>query len=214
MRIPGRLGRARVLVAEFDAIMDVIADRLHQRPTLRSLAEQGPRRVRQAIGLAVAATEQIDQDLHRQVFQCMLLRLRGRRRPARPCPASENPWTRSAGRRGRGSHGRNCRSCRDTCWRGSADQAACDPASAGRESVTDGRSASGSWASAADSRRKFRSRREFFIETGAFRLCSRRALARRSLDPPAALTFTATFMAQMIRRAPNHVPCSGIASRG
>ena len=45
MRIPGGLGRAGMLVAEFDAIMDVIADRLHQRPALRNLPEQRPRLV-------------------------------------------------------------------------------------------------------------------------------------------------------------------------
>ena len=68
MGIPRRLCRAGMGVAEGDAIVDIVADRLHQRPTLRNLREQGPRRIRQAIGLAVAAAEQIDQHLHRQVF--------------------------------------------------------------------------------------------------------------------------------------------------
>jgi hypothetical protein len=61
------------------AIVDIIADRFHERPTLPDLPKKGPRHIRQAIGLAIAAAEQIDQDLHRQVFQRMLLRLRGRR---------------------------------------------------------------------------------------------------------------------------------------
>ena len=38
----------------------------------------------------------------------------------------------------------------EPCWRESTDQAASDRASADRKGVTDGRSASGSWASAAD----------------------------------------------------------------
>jgi hypothetical protein len=45
MRIPCRLGRAGVSVAENDAIVDIIADRIRQRPTLRNLSEQGPRRI-------------------------------------------------------------------------------------------------------------------------------------------------------------------------
>jgi hypothetical protein len=43
------------------------------------LPKEGPRYVRQAIGLAVTAAEQIDQNLNREVFQIMLHRLRGSR---------------------------------------------------------------------------------------------------------------------------------------
>ena len=57
-----------MLVTERDVIMDVIADRLHQRPALRNLPEKGPCDIREAIGLAIAAAEKINQDVHRQVF--------------------------------------------------------------------------------------------------------------------------------------------------
>jgi hypothetical protein len=43
-----RLGRAGMAIAKGDAIVDIIADRLHQRPPLPNLAEKGPRRIRQA----------------------------------------------------------------------------------------------------------------------------------------------------------------------
>jgi hypothetical protein len=55
------LGRIRMLVTERDAIVDIIADRLHELPALRNQPEKAPRRIRQAIGLAVAATEQKDR---------------------------------------------------------------------------------------------------------------------------------------------------------
>ena len=73
---PCGFGRARMLVAEFDPIMDVIADRLHERPAFRNAPKQGPRFVRQAIGLAVPAAKQIDQNVHRQIFQRVLVGLR------------------------------------------------------------------------------------------------------------------------------------------
>jgi len=75
MGVPRCLARARVLVTEREAIVDIVANRLHQRPTLRNLPEKGPRRIRQAIGLAVAAGKQVEQSVHRQIVQCMLLRL-------------------------------------------------------------------------------------------------------------------------------------------
>ena len=154
----------RMLVAERDAIVDVVADRLHQRPTFGNLPNSDHAVSRQPVGLAVTAAEQIDQDLHRQVFQGMLLRLRSDRvrLAARPAPGSPSTW--SAGRPARGSRGRNCRNRRDRCWRGSADRAACDPNSAGRGCATDARSTTGSWASAGGTRRKSRSPREFSLQ--------------------------------------------------
>jgi hypothetical protein len=58
--------------------MDVIADCLGQRPPLGSLPKKGPRGIRKAIGLAIAAAEQIDQDVDRKLFQWMLHSLRSR----------------------------------------------------------------------------------------------------------------------------------------
>jgi hypothetical protein len=40
--VPGRLCRARVLVTELYAIVDIVADRLNQRPPLGDIAEPGP----------------------------------------------------------------------------------------------------------------------------------------------------------------------------
>ena len=50
-----------MLVAEGDMLVDEIADRLHQPPTFTHLAESRPGDVRQAVGLAIAAAEQINQ---------------------------------------------------------------------------------------------------------------------------------------------------------
>jgi len=69
-RRPGRVG---VGIVEGDAAVDEIADRLHQRPALRHLPEQRPRRRHQAVGLAVAAAEQKEQDVDRQVLERVLL---------------------------------------------------------------------------------------------------------------------------------------------
>src|SRR5208282_341219 len=73
MRVPGGFGRAGVLVAEFDAVVDVVADRLHQRPAFCDIAELGPRDLYETIGFAVTAAEQIDQRLDRELLQGMLI---------------------------------------------------------------------------------------------------------------------------------------------
>src|SRR6185436_11695546 len=52
--VPGRLGRARMLVAERDVAMDEVADRMDARPARWRLFEQLPGHVGQAAGLAVA----------------------------------------------------------------------------------------------------------------------------------------------------------------
>src|ERR1700683_459652 len=57
VRLPGAFGRARVRVAELDVAVDVIANRLHQRPALGRGAEFGPRQLDEAIGFAVPAAE-------------------------------------------------------------------------------------------------------------------------------------------------------------
>jgi hypothetical protein len=53
--LPRPFGRARVLVTACDAIADAVANRVHQRLTLRGLAEKGGRGIRKAIGLSVPA---------------------------------------------------------------------------------------------------------------------------------------------------------------
>src|SRR5271165_2923407 len=58
--VPGRHGRARMLVAKRDVAVDEIADRLDARPTRWRRFEELPRRIGQAIGLAVATAEEKD----------------------------------------------------------------------------------------------------------------------------------------------------------
>ena len=50
-----------VRVAEADALVDEIADRLNALPPRRDAAEHAPRDIRQLVGLAIAAAEEIDQ---------------------------------------------------------------------------------------------------------------------------------------------------------
>src|SRR3569833_2276490 len=71
--LPGGLGGAGVLVTELDVIVHEVADRLHARPAEGSAAEQLPRRLRQAIRLAVAAAEQEHQRLFRKLLHLVLL---------------------------------------------------------------------------------------------------------------------------------------------
>ena len=71
---PRGLGGARMLVAERDVTMDVIADRLHPRPARRRILEQLPGDIRQPVGLAIPAAEQINQRIRRQVLDRMLNR--------------------------------------------------------------------------------------------------------------------------------------------
>src|SRR5436305_344786 len=61
--IPCRFGWAGVLVTERNAVVYVVADRLHERPSLRKLPKKGPSRIRQAVGLAIPAAKQVDQNL-------------------------------------------------------------------------------------------------------------------------------------------------------
>ena len=65
-----------VLVAERDMLVDEIADRLHQPPAFAHLAEFRPGDVRQPVGLAIAAAEQIDQRVDGQRVERELRRER------------------------------------------------------------------------------------------------------------------------------------------
>ena len=70
--LAGRLGRPCVLVAECDVVVDVVADRLDARPARRRLGKELPGDVRQAIRLAIAASQEIDDRLCRQVLDRVL----------------------------------------------------------------------------------------------------------------------------------------------
>jgi hypothetical protein len=54
---------ARVLIAERDLLMHEVADRLHQRVALRKGPEPRAGKLRQPVGLAITATEKIDERL-------------------------------------------------------------------------------------------------------------------------------------------------------
>ncbi len=72
--LPGRLGRTRMLVAEGDVAMNVIADRLDAGPSRGGLGKKLPRDVGQAVGLAVATAQEIDDRLRRQILDRVLRR--------------------------------------------------------------------------------------------------------------------------------------------
>ena len=69
-------GRLGVLVAERDMLVHEVADRLHQRPAFADLAEFRPGDVRQPVGLAIAAAEQIDERVDGQRLERQLRRER------------------------------------------------------------------------------------------------------------------------------------------
>src|ERR1700688_2703008 len=66
---------ARMLVVEANPVMGVVTDRLHALPARRQAAEQRPGKVRQLFGVAVAAAQQIDQNLIRQLGELPLPRV-------------------------------------------------------------------------------------------------------------------------------------------
>ena len=76
MRFARGARRARVLVTEDDVLVREIADRLHARPAGRRLPEELPRRVQHEVRLAIAAREQEQQHLRRQLFDRVLDRVR------------------------------------------------------------------------------------------------------------------------------------------
>src|SRR5487761_660424 len=77
--VHSRLGRARILVAEDDLVMNPVADRSNSRPTRRLASEQLHSDVRESIDLTVTAVEQILQGVRWQFSDRMLLRIRGGR---------------------------------------------------------------------------------------------------------------------------------------
>ena len=67
---------ARVLVAEGDVVVDEVADRLDAPPAGGAGAEQLPGGLGQPVRLAVAAAQQVDQGLVRQILHRVLHRRR------------------------------------------------------------------------------------------------------------------------------------------
>ncbi len=77
--VPGGAGGRGVLIAEVQALVNVVADRLHPPPAGRSVAEHRPGHAGEVVGVAVAAAQQIDEDIVGQVLDGNLLRVRRER---------------------------------------------------------------------------------------------------------------------------------------
>ena len=121
--LPRGSRRARVLVAERDVVMDVVADRLHAAGAGGRLPNSSQAMSGQPIGLAVSAAEQEDERLFGKVLDRVLLLRQARPDRARPCrsraqwptagagpPARRSGCTSCQSRRGRASSGRTGRS--------------------------------------------------------------------------------------------------------
>ena len=72
-RLPGRLGGIGELIAEDDVVVDEVADGLDARPAEGGMFEEIPGDVGEAIGFAIAAAEEENQDLGGQVLDKGLL---------------------------------------------------------------------------------------------------------------------------------------------
>ena len=72
----GAAGGAGILVVEGDMVMNVIADGLHARVPWSRAAEELPGRLRQQIGLAIAAAQQEHQGIFGQILHGVLPRRR------------------------------------------------------------------------------------------------------------------------------------------
>ena len=68
MPVPGRPRRAGIRVAEGQAIVHIVANRLDACPSRRHATEERPGGIRKTIGFAIAAAEQKFQRLVRQIL--------------------------------------------------------------------------------------------------------------------------------------------------
>ena len=75
MAFRSRTIAARMVIAEFEALMHVVADRLDTLPAAGNASEQGPGEIRKSLGIAIAASNQVDQRLVRQYIDAPLLRI-------------------------------------------------------------------------------------------------------------------------------------------
>src|SRR5271155_2932105 len=66
--VPSRARRACVRVAEGQAVMHIVANRLDACPSWRHATEKRPGGIRETVGLAVAAAEQKFQRLDGQIL--------------------------------------------------------------------------------------------------------------------------------------------------
>ena len=118
--VPGGPGRAGVLVAEGDVIVDVVADRLHAAPARRACRRTATRRCPRG-GRCRSSGCPAGRPAPRRAGPPP--RAAGRRgRPGRACPGPRRR-SRSRSRAGRPGPGCGCRRCRTrhgSRWRGSA----------------------------------------------------------------------------------------------
>src|SRR4051812_28522984 len=70
--LPRRSGCASILVIEPDLVVHVIADRLNTRPSALNAAKEMPGGVRELVGFAVPAPEQIDDHIVGQFLDRLL----------------------------------------------------------------------------------------------------------------------------------------------
>ena len=77
--LPGRPGCTSILVIEPNPIMHVIADRLNTRPPSFDAAEEMPGSIRELVGFAVPAPEQIDDHIVGQLLDRLLHGMRNNR---------------------------------------------------------------------------------------------------------------------------------------
>ncbi len=76
---------SRILIAELDTVVHIIADGLCPLPTGLHAAEQGPGKIRQLLGIAIAARQQERQDVVRQIADSPLPRISAHPRQADHC---------------------------------------------------------------------------------------------------------------------------------
>jgi hypothetical protein len=80
-RLGSRTRRARVLVAEGDMVVHVVADRLHAGPAQRRCSEEAPSHVGETIRLAVPASQKEEQGFCGEILDLNLLSTGIRRVP-------------------------------------------------------------------------------------------------------------------------------------
>src|SRR5215217_9655759 len=75
MALPCRPGRTGIVIVEPDALMHIVADRLHPCPSPLNTAKKTPRCVRELVGVTVPAAEKIDENIIRKLLDGRLRRV-------------------------------------------------------------------------------------------------------------------------------------------
>src|SRR3990170_2964247 len=72
MALPRCPGRTGIVIVEPDALMHIVADRLHPCPAPLNTAEKTPRCVRELVGVTVPAAEKVDENIVRKLLDGLL----------------------------------------------------------------------------------------------------------------------------------------------